>query len=101
MDTNYKLKLKNKIEKLSKIHQLKVLETIIKNDIKYSENRNGIFLNMVNLNDKTIKDIESVLEYIQKQEKTLKDVEHVKNELNKDYFSNSNKETPTYLSNEH
>ena len=38
---------------------------------------------------------------IQKQEKTLKDVEHVKNELNKDYFSNSNKETSTYLSNEH
>ena len=33
--------------------------------------------------------------------KTLKDIEHVKNELNKDYFLNSNKETPTYVSNEH
>ena len=97
MDTTIKLKLKNKIEKLSKVHQLKVLDVIIKNDIKYSENRNGIFLNMVNLDDKTINEIQTVLEYIQKQEKTLKDVEKVKNELNKDYFSNSNKETSTYL----
>ena len=97
MDTTIKIKLKNKIEKLSKVHQLKVLDVIIKNDIKYSENRNGIFLNMVNLDDKTINEIQTVLEYIQKQEKTLKDVEKVKNELNKDYFSNSNKETPTYL----
>ena len=30
-----------------------------------------------------------------------KETKQTKNELNKDYFSNSNKETPTYVSNEH
>lgn len=100
MNVNEKIKLKNKIEKLDKIHQTKILEIIIKNNIKYSENRNGIFLNMINMDENTIKDINKTLKYIEKQEKTLTDIEDVKNELNKDYFKNSNKETSTYISNE-
>ena len=94
MESKQKIKLKNKIEKLDKIHQTKILKIIINNNIKYSENRNGIFLNMSNLNEKTIKEIEHMLKYIQEQEKTLNDIEIVKKELNKDYFKNSNKETP-------
>jgi hypothetical protein len=100
MNTNEKKKLKVKIEKLDKIHQTKILEIIIKNNIKYSENRNGIFLNMENLDPKTISAIEKNLEYFQKQEKTLNDIENFKNELNNEYFENGNKETPSYISNE-
>ena len=100
MNVNEKIKLKNQIEKLDKIHQTKILEIIIKNNIKYSENRNGIFLNMLNMDEKTIKDIINTMKYIETQEKTLTDIEDVKNELNKDYFKNSNKETNTYISNE-
>ena len=100
MESKQKIKLKNKIEKLDKIHQTKILKIIINNNIKYSENRNGIFLNMSNLNEKTIKEIEHMLKYIQEQEKTLNDIEIVKKELNKDYFKNSNKETPVYSLNE-
>ena len=48
MNTIEKNKLKSKIEKLGKIHQTKILEIITRNNIKYSENRNGIFLNMEN-----------------------------------------------------
>tara|TARA_Y100000591_G_C21853262_1_gene713109 strand:+ start:2524 stop:2829 length:306 start_codon:yes stop_codon:yes gene_type:complete len=100
MDTINLVKLKNKIEKLDKIHHLKILDILIQNQIKYSENRNGIFLNMDNLNEKTILEIEKNLEYFQKQEKTLNDIETIKHELNQDYFTNGNKETPTYISNE-
>ena len=100
MNTSTQIKLKNKIEKLDKIHQIKILDILIKNQVKYSENRNGVFLNMDNLNDKTILEIEKNLEYFRKQEKTLSDIETIKEELNNDYFKNGNKETPTYLSNE-
>ena len=100
MNTIEKNKLKSKIEKLDKIHQTKILEIITRNNIKYSENRNGIFLNMENLNKKTIREIEKNLEYFQKQEKTLTDIETIKDELNNEYFENGNKESPSYISNE-
>ena len=100
MNASKQIKLKNKIEKLDKIHQVKILDILIKNQVKYSENRNGIFLNMDNLNEKTILEIEQNLEYFRKQEKTLNDIETIKEELNNDYFKNGNKETPTYLLNE-
>ena len=100
MNTAEQIKLKNKIEKLDKIHQVKILDILISNQIKYSENRNGIFLNMDNLNEKTISEIEKNLEYFRKQEKTLNDIETIKHELNNDYFQNDNKETPAYISNE-
>jgi hypothetical protein len=99
MKTIEKTKLKSKIEKLDKIHQTKILEILINNNIKYSENRNGVFLNMENLNKKTVREIEKNLEYFQKQEKTLTDIETIKNELENEYFENGNKETPTYISN--
>tara|TARA_B100000989_G_C19172988_1_gene316327 strand:- start:79 stop:387 length:309 start_codon:yes stop_codon:yes gene_type:complete len=87
------IKLKNDIEKLDKIHHLKILEIIETNSIKYSENRNGIFINMNSFNAKTVSDIKNELKYIKEQEKNLNDIEKVKKELNKDYFKNNNKET--------
>ena len=93
MNTVEQTKLKSKIEKLDKIHQIKILDILIKNQIKYSENRNGVFLNMGSLNNKTIQEIKENLEYFQKQEKTLSDIENIKQELNQDYFKNGNKET--------
>jgi len=100
MNPSKQKKLKNKIEKLHQIHQVKILDILMSNQIKYSENRNGIFLNMDNLNEKTISEIETNLEYFRKQEKTLSDIETIKHELNNDYFKNDNKETPAYISNE-
>ena len=100
MNTVEQIKLKSKIEKLDKIHQIKILDILIKNQIKYSENRNGIFLNMDSLNNETIQEITENLEYFQKQEKTLSDIETIKQELNQDYFKNGNKEKTTYVSNE-
>ena len=91
------IKLKNEIEKLDKIHHIKILEILEKHGIKYSENRNGIFINMNSFNEKTVSDIRDTLKYIKEQEKNLNDIEKVKKELNKDYFKNSNKETANYV----
>ena len=94
MDINSQKKLKNKIESLSKFYQTQILEILIKNHVKYSENRNGIFLNMNHLNSDIIKQINDKLKYINEQEKTLKNIENVKEELNKDFFK-GNKDNST------
>ena len=86
METEKLKLLQNDIDKLDKIHHLKILKILKDNDIKYSENRNGIFVNMNVFDDKTIRDIENTLKYIKEQEKQLKDVESIKADLEQDFF---------------
>ena len=91
-DLNNLLLLKNQIENINKIHHIKILNILKNNNIKYSENRNGIFVNMTSFDSQTIDNIEKILSYIKTQEKSLIDVETIKDELSKDYFVNDNKD---------
>ena len=91
-DLNNLIQLKNQIENIDKIHHIKILNILKNNNIKYSENRNGIFVNMTSFDSQTIDNIEKILSYIKTQEKSLIDVETIKDELSKDYFVNDNKD---------
>lgn len=91
-DLNNLILLKNQIENIDKIHHIKILNILKNNNIKYSENRNGIFVNMTSFDSQTIDNIEKILSYIKTQEKSLIDVETMKLELSKDYFVNDNKD---------
>lgn len=91
-DLNNLILLKNQIENIDKIHHIKILNILKNNNIKYSENRNGIFVNMTSFDSQTIDNIEKILSYIKTQEKSLIDVETIKHELSKDYFVNDNKD---------
>ena len=91
-DLNNLILLKNQIENIDKIHHIKILNILKNNNIKYSENRNGIFVNMTSFDSQTIDNIEKILSYIKTQEKSLIDVETIKYELSKDYFVNDNKD---------
>lgn len=97
MDSGKLIVLKEQIENLDAFHHNKILKILVKNDIKYSENRNGVFVNMNSFNENTIKDIEKTLSYIKNQEKNLQDIENIKEEINKDYFENDNKEKNTFI----
>ena len=70
--------LKNQIECLDKIHHIKILNILKNNSIKYSENRNGIFVNMNSFDNNTIDQINKILLYIKNQEKNLIDIENIK-----------------------
>ena len=72
MDTGKLVVLKEQIENLDAFHHNKILKVLVKNDIKYSENRNGIFVNMNSFDENTVKEIEKTLSYIKNQEKTYK-----------------------------
>jgi len=78
--------LKKKIEKLDEIHHKKILEIFMKNNIHVSENRNGCFINISNLEPNIINQINEYIKYIQVQENDLNDIEQKKKELSNDYF---------------
>ena len=97
MDTAKLVVLKEQIENLDAFHHNKILKVLVKNNIKYSENRNGIFVNMNSFDNNTVKEIEKSLLYIKNQEKNLQDIETIKKEINKDYFENDNKDKNTVI----
>ena len=80
------------VSKLDKTHHLKILNIIMNNNIKYSENRNGIFINLNKVPDKVLTEIRNYIEYIQIQEKNISNFENIKNEFKKDFFTNIKKE---------
>ena len=74
--------LNNKIEKLNKKQHIEILRIITKNEkINISENKNGTFVNMIELNESTIAEITSYLAYIETKEKELINIENKKSKL--------------------
>ena len=98
MEVQKLIKLKTTIEQMENIHHIKILQILINNGIKFSENRNGIFINMNEFNAKTINDIDNTLLYICKQEKALNDIENEKSYYQNNYFENNNKEKNIVIS---
>ena len=91
LDSQKLMNIRNKIEKMNKIHHLKFFEILKNNNIPYSENRNGIFFNMNSFNENIITQINNYIQYIQKQEEKLNETEKLKNEFKNEYFK-GNKE---------
>jgi hypothetical protein len=56
--------LREKIKELEICENIEILKIIIKNDIKFTENSNGIFVNMNKLDDNTLEEIKSFLSFI-------------------------------------
>ena len=57
--------LRDIITDLEVCEQAEILKIVEKNKAKFTENKNGVFINMNKLSDKAIDDIETFLEYIQ------------------------------------
>ena len=88
MDTNALQMLRDSIESMEKVHQLRILEIIKNNNIDYTENTNGIFINMTMLSIQLITSIQEYIKYVGLQQQQLdkgeKDKETLKNEFYKD-----------------
>ena len=84
--------LKNSIENMEKKHQIEILR-ILKNDksIILNENINGVFINLSDISDKTINMIKKYILYVDKQNNNIIQIENKKEELQKTYFTISNK----------
>lgn len=85
--------LKKQIENMSKDHHIKILEIIQENKIQYSENKNGIFINMNNLQPDMIDKINDYINYTQCQETNLQNVEKMKKTLQNKFFKDNKEKT--------
>ena len=87
--------LRNQIEKLDKVHHVGILKILKENTVQYSENTNGIFINLTKVNDIIIESIKKYVTYVKLQEVELGDIEDQKKEYKKEFY-NDNKELATY-----
>jgi hypothetical protein len=87
--------LRDSIEKLEKIHQVHILKIFNKYNIEFTENTNGIFVNMTILNTDAINDIKSYIDYVKLQQKQLEKVEAEKDAYKKEFYKD-NKAVASY-----
>lgn len=84
------IKLKESVEQLSKFHQIEILKILKKTNLNMlNENKNGTFVNLTSVDEKTIDNINLYLQYVIKQEKHLNDVELEKDNLTNTYFKDN------------
>ena len=91
-------RLKERIEKLNKFHQIEILKILQADDkCTINENNNGIFINLTSLQDKVIFELEKYLEYVEKQEIQLGEIEKQKNKLTNTFFKDNKDNTSITL----
>ena len=78
--------LKDRIENLNQHHQIEILKIVTKNEVAYTENKNGSFVNLTNIDDTIVSKMVDYLNYVDEQESQLKEVENQKTELTKQFF---------------
>jgi len=83
MDTETMTDFKNRIETLSSEEQKEIFNIIKKNeDIKYTQNNNGIFLLLNEIDTSTIENIKLFLKYLDDSKKQTQIIEDKLKKLN-------------------
>ena len=87
--TNYNdlEKIRKQIELLNNIHHIEIAKILKNNNIKLTENNNGLFVNLNNIDINVINEINKYLTFVNIQENTINDVEVIKKDLQKIYFN--------------
>jgi|TARA_Y100000816_G_C26091664_1_gene576982 hypothetical protein len=81
--------IKDTVEKMDITHQLQLFNKINENnEINYTENSNGVFINLSKLDEITIKNLENYIDYFNKQQNELQKQETRKNSIKKEFFIN-------------
>ena len=86
MPTTDLKQLKDRIEALNQHHQIQVLKIVTQNNVAYTENKNGSFVNLTNIDEAVVSKLTDYLNYVDEQESQLTEVENQKNELTKQFF---------------
>ena len=88
MDISKLINIKNKVEKLSKIHQIEILR-IFNNgsNVTINENKNGIFINLTDISLDIMTQIDYYLQYVSTQESVLNEVEVTKGDYINTFFT--------------
>ena len=71
------------------IHHVKIFEILTKKNIDFSENRNGIFFNMNKIDQTTVKEIKTYINYVNIQENKLSETEKLKEDFHNEFFKDN------------
>ncbi len=66
-----KKKLMESVKKLSKDEIIEIFKIFLDNNVPYSENNNGIFINLNNVKEKTLNEINKYIDYIEVKKNDL------------------------------
>jgi hypothetical protein len=89
MNSEYLQTLRDDIEKMELIHQRRIFDIIKKKKTSYTENNNGIFINLTTVDKETIKEIKSYLLYVDLQQEQLDKGEKDKEKYAKQFYKDN------------
>jgi len=82
-------KMKNNIQTFNKQQQIDILKLLVKNNTNISENLNGTFINLSELDYSIILELQNYIDFVNTQDKNLNNVEIKKKILEKQFFETS------------
>ena len=82
--------LKDTIENLDKPYQIEVGRILKQSNITMNENKNGIFINLTEIDTFVINKIERYLKYVKEQLQNIDEIEDKKQQFKDIFFNNNN-----------
>lgn len=79
-------KIKNSIELFNKQQQIDILKLFINNNVNISENSNGSFINLTEIDSTIINELEKYITFINTQNSNLNNFENKKKILENKFF---------------
>lgn len=90
---NILIKLKENIEDLSFFHQVEVLRILNENNSSIlNENKNGVFVNLTQLDNGVVNKLNTYLKYVSKQETYIVEFEKAKKKISEQFFNEDPKD---------
>lgn len=87
-------KIKSAVEKMNKFHQVSILKLLTsRQGLTINENNNGVFINLSDLDNETLKTLYNYIHYVNEQESDLSYHEQEKEKYKSVYFDNISEET--------
>ncbi len=79
--------VKIRIENMSKYHQIEILRIFVKAGMKnINENKNGSFINLTEVSDKTIEIVRDYIKYVDTQTQELSNAETKMSKIQETFF---------------
>ena len=89
IDSSRLVNLRDKIEGFDKPQQIQILRILKNKKLGLNENKNGIFLNLTNLDEDIIVELENFIDHIDNQEIILQQNESVKQGYKETFFKDN------------
>jgi hypothetical protein len=89
-------RIRGEIENMSKFNQIEVLRLLTKHDeVTLNENKNGIHINLSDLDNKVLLELDMYIKYVNAQEIDLNNIEKEKEKYKNTFFVKDNKDIMT------